>query len=107
VFRDWLDGFPTPERTVLQFGFRGTISVADHAALLAAREHAESLFAGVRYHARTSDLAVMPDRADADSIGLTGYERAAWEKLSEQAKTGNSAARDALALFYRFAREGA
>jgi DNA repair exonuclease SbcCD nuclease subunit len=107
AFRDWLDGFTTPERTVLQFGFTGTLSVADHAALVEAREHAESLFAGVRFHERTSDLAVMPDQADADSIGLTGYERAAWLDLSEQARTGDAAARDALALFYRLAREGA
>jgi DNA repair exonuclease SbcCD nuclease subunit len=106
AFRDWLDGFPTPERTVLQFGFTGTLSVTDHAALAAAQEHAESLFAGVRFHARTSELVVMPDQADADSVGLAGYERAAWEVLARQAQTGDVAARDALALFYRLAREG-
>lgn len=105
AFRDWLDEFARPERTVLQFGFEGTVSVADQAALVAAMEHAEALFAGVRFHERTSDLAVMPDRADADSVGLTGYERSAWQELSEQAKTGDTAAADALALFYRLARQ--
>lgn len=106
AFRAWLDGFKTPERTVLQFGFTGTVSVADHAALVEAVEHAEALFAGVRYHERTSDLVVMPDSADADSIGLTGYERTAWEQLADQASRGDTAAQDALALFYRLAGEG-
>ena len=105
AFRAWLDGFPLPERTVLQFGFTGTVSVADHAALVEARAHAESLFAGVRYHARTSDLAVMPEKTDADAVGLAGYERAAWDTLSAQAASGDSIARDALALFFRLARE--
>ena len=106
AFRDWIGGFETPERTVLQFGYTGTVPVAAHADLVAARDHAESLFAGVRYHERTSDLAVMPDEADADSIGLSGYERVAWQQLSDQAGKGDTAARDALSLFYRLVGAG-
>jgi DNA repair exonuclease SbcCD nuclease subunit len=105
AFRAWLDEFVLPERTVLQVGFTGTVCVADHAALLDARAHAELLFAGVRDHARTSDLAVMPEKTDAGSLGLAGYERTAWELLSVQAASGDATARDALALFYRIARE--
>lgn len=105
AFRDWLGGFAIPERTVLQFGFTGTLSVAEHAALMDALEQAEWLFAGVRFHDRTSDLAVMPDDADAEAIGLAGYESAAWQELAEQAANGDVAARDALALFYRLARK--
>ncbi len=107
AFCAWLAGFQTPERTVLQLAFTGTVSIADHAALLEARAQAESLFAGVRYHERFTDLAVMPIQTDATSIGLHGYERAAWQALSDQAQRGDAAAQDALALFYRLASEEA
>lgn len=104
---DLLAGIAHKERSIVQLSLEGQVSISGKAALDALLADYADHFASLRVHARTSDLAVVPDALDQDALALSGYARRAWETLADAAaKPGEDAetARDALALFYRMAR---
>jgi DNA repair exonuclease SbcCD nuclease subunit len=102
-FESWLDGLPDKARSVLRLGFEGTLDLRGAARLEATLAHAGDLFAAVTEH--HSDLAVLPDDADFDTLSLSGFASAAVERLRDMAAEGEDggAARDALALLVRLA----
>lgn len=104
-FRSWLKGLPNRERSAVKVGFTGTVSLATAAALEALMESEAPGFASLEWRERTTDLAVVPDQLDQDSVSLTGYARAAWNELLAAAEDGDQTARDALMLFYRLSRQ--
>ena len=69
-------------------------------------DHNCDLLAALETWERRSDLVVLPDAADLDHFGLSGFaRRSPWLDLREMAESGEKAlaARDALALLYRLA----
>jgi DNA repair exonuclease SbcCD nuclease subunit len=102
--RAWLERLPNKERTVLKLSFTGTINLQDSLALESLITEFEPYFAGLRRHARQTDLAIAPDTLDRDAVALVGYAKDAWDELvAAAAGEGANAevARAALALFYR------
>lgn len=64
-----------------------------------------ALFASLRRRERTTDLAVVPDELDQDSVSLSGYARDTWDELLAMAGHGDTVARDALRLLYRLSAQ--
>lgn len=106
-FRDWLAGLPNKHCTAITAGFRGSINLATAAQLDDLMAAQAEVFASLRRSDRTSDLAIVPDEFDQDSVALSGYARAAWDELLGLAQHGDTAAQDALRLFYRVSAQGA
>jgi hypothetical protein len=102
-FERWLDGLPDKARTILRFGFPGTLDLAGSARLEASLAHARDLFAAVTEH--QSDLAILPADADFDTLSLSGFAAASVERLRDMAgdELEGGAARDPLALLVRLA----
>jgi len=105
-FGQWLDDLPDKECTVVKAGFEGSISLAAAAMLDDVMQSKAELFASLRLRERTTDLAIVPDQMDQDSVSLSGYARAAWQELLERADGGDDVARDALRLCYRLSNQG-
>ena len=106
AFDQWLNEIPNKERTVIKVGFEGSINLATAAALDQIMEAKAELFASLRQRERTTDLAIVPDQLDQDSVSLSGYARDTWNDLLEMAQQGDPVAQDALRLFYRLAAQG-
>jgi len=106
AFEKWLNEIPNKERTVIKVGFQGSINLATAAALDEIMESKAELFASLRQRARTTDLAIVPDELDQDSVSLTGYARDTWNALHQMAQQDEPAAQDALRLFYRLSAQG-
>jgi DNA repair exonuclease SbcCD nuclease subunit len=100
-FRDWLDRLPAKERTAVKVGFEGSVNLATAAALDELMDTNAELFASLRRRERTTDLAIVPDELDEDSVALSGYAKATWNELLDAAGRGDAVARDALMLLYR------
>lgn len=100
-FEAWLDDFEDPQRTVLKVGFTGSVNLATAAKLDELLENRARLFASLKRRDRTTDLAIVPDELDEDSVSLSGYAKATWNELLEQAGQQDGEARDALMLLYR------
>ena len=81
------------------------MSVAQKARLDDVLDYNGDLLAALETWDRRSDLVVLPDAADLDHFGLSGFAREALADLREMAESGEEAlaARDALALLYRLA----
>lgn len=104
---EWLAAVPAKERTVLKLSFVGTLSLAAAARLDEVLDHHRDLFAALETWERHTDLAVLPDDADLDALGLAGYAAAALDDLQQLAHAGAvepAVAHDALGLLYRLAR---
>jgi hypothetical protein len=102
----FLEEQPHKERTVIRLTLVGGPGLAVHARLEALLAGMSELYASLQRWERHSDLVVVPDALDAASLELSGYARAAWAELSEQARGPGDGAREAcetLALFYRLA----
>jgi len=106
AFDKWLNEIPNKERTVIKVGFQGSINLATAAALDEIMDSKAELFASLRQRERTTDLAIVPDELDQDSVSLSGYARDAWNELHEMAQQDNQVAQDALRLFYRLGAQG-
>lgn len=106
AFDKWLNEIPNKERTVIKVGLQGSINLATAAALDELMDSKAELFASLRRRERTTDLAIVPDELDQDSVSLSGYARATWNELLERAKQGDEVAQDALRLFYRLGAQG-
>lgn len=101
----WLGALPGKERTIVKLSFVGTLSLAAAAQLDEVLDHHRDLFAALEAWERRTDLAVLPDDADLDALGLAGYASHALSDLRERAEGPDpDSARDALALLYRLAR---
>lgn len=103
-FRSWLDDLPGKERTAVKVAFTGSVNLATAGALDEVMEARRELFASLRLRERTTDLAVVPDEPDQDSVSLAGYAKATWDELLAQSKEGDETAGDALRLLYRLSR---
>jgi DNA repair exonuclease SbcCD nuclease subunit len=103
----WLDELPAKQRTAIKVGFEGSINLATAAALDDVFESKADLFASLRRRERTTDLAIVPDELDHDSVSLSGYAKQTYDELLEQSTGGDAVAEDALRLLYRLSRQEA
>ncbi len=105
-FEQWLNDVPNKECTIVKVGFEGSINLATAAALDELMESRAEIFASLRRRDRTTDLAVVPDEFDQDSVSLSGYARDTWDELLALAQKDDPVAQDALRLFYRLGAQG-
>jgi DNA repair exonuclease SbcCD nuclease subunit len=108
--RGWLDGLPTKERTILNLGLEGTVSLSVMAELEEVIEHFRPMFAAIERRIRDSDLLVVPSDTDFSDLALSGFAAAAARDLAELVdRPGEQAseAGDALRLLHRLARGAA
>jgi len=106
ALEEWLAGMHAKDRTIARVGLRGQVSVAQKARLDDVLAHHRDLLACLDEDGRA--LAVLPDEADTDDFGLTGYAREALQDLFEMAEAGDrtAEARAALSLLYRLVGAG-
>ncbi len=101
-----LSEYSNKERVIIRLALNGALKLDESAALNAMIDNKRGLFASLRLHETLTDLTVLPDTLDIDSLSLSGYARDAWEELAQTAAAGGEAAHkatDALELFYRIA----
>lgn len=99
-----LESLPDKDRTVLKFGFVGTLTLRQHARLEEIVADARDLFAAVVDLESGSELVVVPDDSDFADLSLAGFAATAVERLRARTTTSSpeaAAARDALALLVR------
>lgn len=104
--RTWLDGLPAKERTILNLGFTGTITMALEAHLEEALDHYRSMFAAIERRPGDSNLVVIPAESDLSSLRLDGFALSAAQEIGAcVAGEGPAAddAREALRLLHRLA----
>ena len=103
ALEEWLSGLDDKDRTIVKVSVVGQVSVGQNARLDSVLEHNADLLAALETWDRHSDLVVIPDDADLDHFGLSGFAHEALFDLREMAESGEQAlaARDALALLYR------
>ena len=106
ALRDWLESPENKERSIVRASLRGQVSVAQKARLDQMLDHYTDLLGGLEVRDGEGGLAVVPDDADLDDFGVSGYAREALSDLSEMAQSNDHAviAQDALALLYRLTR---
>lgn len=99
----WLSSLEDKDRTIVRMSIVGQVSVAQKARLDEVLEHHTDLLAAIEIWESHSNLVVIPDDADLDHFGLSGFAGDALTELRTLAEQGDSApaARDALALLYR------
>ena len=105
---EWLGGLAYKERTILKLALVGQVSLAQKARLDSLLDDHADLFAALESWEHRSDLAVLPDGADVDDLGLSGFAAEALDDLRGLA-TGDDegravVAQDALVLLHRLAR---
>jgi DNA repair exonuclease SbcCD nuclease subunit len=104
-----LDQLTAKDRTVVQLGLVGTLTVTDRAALDACLDRHARLFAYLGTWDRHTDIAVMPADDEFEDLGIGGFAADAVDELVRAARSegaGADAARSALALLLRL-KEGA
>ena len=104
-----LDQLTAKDRTVVQLGLVGTLTVTDRAELDACLDRHARLFAHLGTWDRHTDIAVMPADDEFEDLGIGGFAAEAVAELMHAARTegaGADAARSALALLLRL-KEGA
>lgn len=103
-----LDQLTGKDRTVVQLGLVGTLTVTDRAALDACVDKYSRLFAALGSWERHTNLVVMPSDDEFDDIGIGGFAADAVAELLKAARADGAdsgAARGALALLLRL-KEG-
>lgn len=103
-----LDQLPDKDRTVVQLGLVGTLTVTDRAALDASIDRHSRRFAALSTWERHTDIAVMPADEEFDDLGIGGFAADAVAELVDTARSESAdapAARGALALLLRL-KEG-
>ena len=104
-----LDQLTAKDRTVVQLGLVGTLTVTDRAELDACLDRHARLFAHLGTWDRHTDIAVMPADDEFEDLGIGGFAAEAVAELMHAARSegaGADAARSALALLLRL-KEGA
>ncbi len=105
-----LDLFTDKDRTVVQLGLNGTMTVTDKAALDACLDKYTRRFAALTTWDAQTDIAVVPADGEFDDLGIGGFAASAVDDLVATAKAdGDDAddARAALALLLRLVDRGA
>ena len=103
-----LDQLPDKDRTVVQLGLVGTLTITDRAALDACIDRHTRRFAALSTWARHTDIAVMPADDEFDDLGIGGFAAEAVAELLDTVRSEGedaAAARGALALLLRL-KEG-
>jgi len=105
---DWLGGLENKECAIVKLALVGQLSRAQSAQLDDLLAHHADLLAVLETWERRSELVVLPDDADTDDLGLSGFAREALGDLREMSESGEQAvaARDALGLLHRLAEAG-
>ena len=105
----WLDGLQNIERTILKLALVGQVSLTQKARIESLLDRHAQRFAALETWERRSELVVLPDGADLDDLGLSGFAAEALDDLrglATDADEGRAVvAQDALALLHRLARQ--
>jgi DNA repair exonuclease SbcCD nuclease subunit len=105
-----LDLLADKDRTVVQVGLNGSLTVTDKAALDACLDKFVRRFAALSLWDSQTDIVVLPADGEFDDLGIGGFAAAAVDELVATAKTdgdGSDDARAALALLLRLVDRGA
>lgn len=90
-------------RRAVRVNAAGSLSVRDRAALNAIFEDLADAFGLLELH-DVSGLHTRPEHIDPDELGLSGYQRAAFDELLTKAAAGSADAAEALVLLDRLSR---
>jgi DNA repair exonuclease SbcCD nuclease subunit len=104
-----LDNLCDKERTVVQLGLTGTLTVTDMAALEELIEKYGRLFAALDHWDSGTDLTVLPRDGEFDDLGVGGFAAAAVDELVAIVRAGGQEADEAgaaLALLLRLVDSG-
>ncbi len=107
-FEQAIEEIAGKERVAVRAAFQGTLTLAHKARFDNLVSRYEEQFAAFQIWDRNTSLVVIPDVVDAETVGLSGYARDAWQELVTKAGSGGSegdGATRALSLFYRIAEE--
>lgn len=102
----WLEAAEDKPRCILRLTLEGALDLRGAARLDSILEHARHLFACVDVPEAGRAVAVLPDDADFEELGLSGFAARAVRRLRSEADAGEPAARDALGLLVRLASGG-
>lgn len=99
-----LDQLADKDRTVVQLGLVGTLTVTDRAGLDACLDRHSRLFAALDTWDRHTNLVTMPADGEFDDLGIGGFAADAVAELMQSARSDGAdagTARGALALLLR------
>lgn len=105
-----LDLLTDKDRTVVQVGLNGSLTVTDKAALDACLDKYMRRFAALSLWDSQTDIVVLPADGEFDDLGIGGFAAAAVDELVAAAKADGDEsddARAALALLLRLVDRGA
>jgi DNA repair exonuclease SbcCD nuclease subunit len=92
------------ERTIVKLRFEGSLNLTQRARLQEILDNIQDLLAALEI--REKDLAILPDDADFEDLGFSGFAQKALDTIRDQAGVESEegeTARDALALLVRLA----
>jgi hypothetical protein len=103
---EWLRQIEDKQYAVVKLDFVGTLSVAASARLDGVIAHHIDLFAAIELGERASDLHVIPNDDDLESIDVSGFAKSTLQELIGDAGGDDDdaqEARDALGQLFRLA----
>ena len=105
ALQEWLAALEDKERTIVKLSLVGQVSIAQKARLDRLLDGFADLLAALETWDRRSDLVVVPDESDIESLGLSGFAHDALRDLQDLARSADESAavtaRDALTLLHR------
>ena len=108
ALQEWLAALEDKERTIVKLSLVGQVAIAQNARLDRLLDGFADLLAALQRWERRSDLVVVPDESDIESLGLSGFAHDALSDLQDLAQSADESAavtaRDALALLHRLVR---
>ena len=108
ALQEWLAALEDKERTIVKLSLVGQVSIAQNARLDRLLDGFDDLLAALQRWERRSDLVVVPDESDIESLGLSGFAHDALHDLQDVAQSADESAavtaRDALALLHRLVK---
>ena len=108
ALQEWLATLEDKERTIVKLSLVGQVSIAQKARLDRLFDDFADLLAALQTWERRSDLVVVPDESDIESLGLSGFAHDALSDLQDVAQSADESAAvtasDALALLHRLVR---
>ena len=108
ALQEWLASLEDKERTIVKLSLVGQVSIAQKARLDRLLADFADLLAALQRWERRSDLVVVPDESDIESLGLSGFAHDALSDLQVLAQSADESAAvtasDALALLHRLVR---
>ena len=108
ALQEWLAALEDKERTIVKLSLVGQVSIAQNARLDRLLDGFADLLAALQIWERRSNLVVVPDDSDIESLRLSGFAHDALRDLQDLAQSADESAavtaRDALALLHRLVR---